>query len=54
MADAAPVLLEPVMHVAVTTPDSFVGAVIGDLQSRHGRLISSKATQGGHDIAARR
>jgi elongation factor G len=52
MAKAAPVLLEPVMHVAVATPDSYVGAVIGDLQSRRGRLIGSQAKQGGHDIAA--
>jgi elongation factor G len=40
------------MHVAVTTPDSYVGAVIGDLQSRRGRLIGSEARQGGQDIAA--
>jgi elongation factor G len=52
MDKAAPVLLEPVMHVAVTTPDAYVGAVIGDLQSRRGRLIGSEAGQGGHAIAA--
>ena len=52
MAKAAPVLLEPIMHVAVSTPDDHVGAVIGDLQSRRGRLIGSQANLGGHDIAA--
>jgi elongation factor G len=52
MEKAGPVLLEPVMHVTVTTPDSYVGAVIGDLQGRRGRLIGSEAKQSGHDIAA--
>jgi len=35
---AAPVLLEPIMSVEVSTPDDFVGAVIGDLNSRRGRI----------------
>lgn len=33
-----PVLLEPVMHVEVTTPEDFMGDVIGDLSSRRGRI----------------
>jgi elongation factor G len=35
---AGPVLLEPIMHVEVTTPESFVGDVIGDLNARRGRV----------------
>ena len=35
---ASPVLLEPVMEVTVTVPDDFLGAVIGDLSSRRGRM----------------
>jgi elongation factor G len=35
---AAPVLLEPIMLAEVATPDDFVGAVIGDLNSRRGRI----------------
>ncbi len=35
---AAPVLLEPIMTVEVSTPDEFMGAVIGDLNSRRGRI----------------
>lgn len=35
---ANPILLEPVMHVEVTTPEEFMGDVIGDLNSRRGRI----------------
>jgi len=35
---AAPVLLEPVMKVEVVSPDEYTGDVIGDLNSRRGRL----------------
>jgi elongation factor G len=38
MEQAAPVLLEPIMQVEVSTPDEFMGAVIGDLNSRRGRI----------------
>jgi elongation factor G len=37
---ANPVLLEPVMKVEVTTPEEFMGDVIGDLNSRRGRIDS--------------
>ena len=37
---ASPVLLEPVMKVVVVTPDSFMGDVIGDLNSKRGRIES--------------
>jgi elongation factor G len=35
---ARPVLLEPIMSVEVTTPDEYMGDVIGDLNSRRGRV----------------
>jgi len=38
LEQAAPTLLEPIMSVEVSTPDDFVGAVIGDLNSRRGRI----------------
>jgi elongation factor G len=35
---AKPIILEPVMKVVVTTPESFMGDVIGDLNSRRGQI----------------
>ena len=35
---AQPVLLEPVMHVEVVTPDDYLGDVMGDLSSRRGKI----------------
>ncbi len=44
---AKPVLLEPVMHVEVTTPEEFMGDVIGDLNSRRGRIDAMEDLPGG-------
>ena len=38
MQQANPVLLEPVMSVQITVPDNFTGDVMGDLNSRRGRI----------------
>ena len=37
--EASPVLLEPIMKVAITTPDEFMGDIMGDLNSRRGRVL---------------
>jgi len=39
MKKADPVLLEPVMEVEVETPEDYVGDVIGDLNSRRGKIM---------------
>ncbi|WP_029552470.1 elongation factor G [Thermocrinis jamiesonii] len=39
MKKADPVLLEPVMEVEVETPEEYVGDVIGDLNSRRGKIM---------------
>jgi len=39
LAKARPILLEPVMHLEVTVPDESMGDVIGDLNSRRGRVL---------------
>ena len=44
---AKPVLLEPVMTLEVTTPEEFMGDVIGDINSRRGRIESMEDLQGG-------
>ena len=44
---ANPVLLEPVMKVEVTTPEEFMGDIIGDLNSRRGRIESMDDLMGG-------
>lgn len=44
---ANPVLLEPVMRVEITTPEEFMGDVIGDLNSRRGRIDSMEDLMGG-------
>jgi elongation factor G len=38
MEMAKPTLLEPVMHVEITMPDEFAGTIMGDLNSRRGRI----------------
>lgn len=44
---ANPILLEPVMHVEVTTPEEFMGDIIGDLNSRRGRIEAMEDLMGG-------
>ncbi len=45
--NASPVLLEPIMKVVVVTPESFMGDVIGDLNSKRGRIESMEDLQAG-------
>jgi elongation factor G len=47
LADAAPVLLEPIMIVTVTAPEDAVGDVIGDLNSRRGRPLGMEPVGAG-------
>jgi len=49
---AQPVLLEPVMHVEVVVPEEYMGEVIGDLNSRRGRVVSIEARVGSQVITA--
>ncbi len=52
MTEAHPVLLEPIMTVDVISPDEAVGAVIGDLNSRRGRISSVEAKSKSQRIKA--
>jgi elongation factor G len=49
---ASPVLLEPVMAVEVTVPEEFIGTVIGDINSRRGRIEGMEHTAGSQMIRA--
>lgn len=49
MAKASPVLLEPIMKVEVDTPDEYMGDVMGDLNSRRGRILGME-TKGSKQI----
>ena len=51
-ARATPVLLEPIMDVEVVTPDSFMGDVIGDLNSRRGKIQGMNPRSGVQAITA--
>ena len=37
--EANPVLLEPIMKVTITTPDEYMGDIMGDMNSRRGRVL---------------
>ncbi len=52
MAKAAPVLLEPIMKVEVTMPEEYMGDVIGDLNSRRGRVEGMDDIGGGKIVRA--
>jgi len=47
MRKANPVLKEPIMHVEVTTPENHVGDVVGDINSRRGRIEGMEPASGG-------
>jgi elongation factor G len=51
-AKAGPVLLEPIMDVEVVTPESFMGDVIGDLNSRRGKIQGMNPRAGVQVITA--
>ena len=49
---ASPVLLEPVMSVEVTVPEEFMGVIIGDINSRRGRIEGMEHAAGSQVIKA--
>ena len=52
MAKAAPALLEPIMKVEVTMPEEYMGDVIGDINSRRGRIEGMEDISGGKMVKA--
>jgi elongation factor G len=49
---ADPVLMEPIMAVEVTTPEDFMGDVIGDLNSRRGQIQAMEERGGARIVRA--
>jgi elongation factor G len=51
-AKAGPVLLEPIMKVEVVVPEDYMGDVMGDLNSRRGRIMGMESRAGAQVINA--
>ena len=51
-AQAQPVILEPIMAVEVTTPEDYMGDVIGDLNSRRGQIQAMEERAGARVVRA--
>lgn len=51
-AKAGPVLLEPVMSVEVVVPEDYMGDVIGDLNSRRGRIMGMESRAGSQVVSS--
>lgn len=52
MAEAKPVLLEPIMEVEITVPDEYTGDVMGDLNTRRARVLGMSPSDGTTTITA--
>ena len=52
MTKGSPVLLEPIMKVEVVTPDENMGDVMGDLNSRRGRILGMETRKGAQVVQA--
>ena len=52
IADGNPVLLEPIMQLEVKVPDEFTGDIVGDLNSKRGRMQGMNSQGGIQTIAA--
>ena len=50
MPNAMPTLLEPIVSLAVTIPDSYMGDVIGDLNKRRGRVMGMNPDHEGNTV----
>lgn len=50
MPQASPILLEPIVEIKVTSPESYTGSVIGDLNKRRGIIMGMDAIDGGGQL----
>ncbi len=52
LAQAQPVLLEPIVNMTITVPDNFTGDIIGDLNTKRARVLGMTPTDGLNVIQA--
>ena len=52
LANAKPVLLEPVMSVKITVPENYMGDILGDMNKRRGRILGMEADENKQVIMA--
>jgi elongation factor G len=52
MADASPVILEPIMELEIIVPEEYMGDIIGDINSKRGKIISIAAEKHNQIIKA--
>jgi elongation factor G len=45
-----PILLEPIMKVVITTPEQFMGDVIGDINRRRGKILAQNTIKGAVEV----
>ncbi|MCL2002701.1 MAG: elongation factor G [Oscillospiraceae bacterium] len=50
--NAGPVMLEPIMKVAVTVPEEYLGDVMGDINRRRGMIQGTETLTGAHQVTA--
>ena len=49
---ASPCILEPIMHLEVTVPDSYMGDIMGDMNKRRGRILGTDQVDGKAIVSA--
>lgn len=52
MADSSPVILEPIMELEIIVPEEYMGDIIGDINSKRGKIISISAEKQNQVIKA--
>ena len=50
LTTANPILLEPIYHVEVFVPDSYMGDIIGDMNRRRGRILGMNPVEDGQEV----
>ena len=50
IADASPVLLEPIYTLKITVPEEYMGDIMGDLNKKRGRIMGMEPIDGGKQV----